>query len=281
MKNLIFLLSLVIIGCSCNRNTKQPLQLEYLESSWISSDSTCWNIADGFIISDIFDDRRFLVFNYEIVNDTLLLNPVGQGDNKEAAVRFQIVELTSCQLGIRYLGGGSREMHFACNNRYSGDLKPDSTYVFKKYNTFKNDERIKLLKFSTRNGMNCMPSLSLIVNVDSILTFRGEKNVLNEGIGQYKLTKSDFSKIDTMFNRVGLNDFRLYPSCPDANSFTVYIETYSGKTIKCDGILNSNTSDFKRFLVFLAYLETTIPIEKIDKFKDPVTYRKAKQMLDF
>lgn len=282
MKNLIFLLSLVIIGCSCNRNTKQPLQLEYLESSWISSDSTCWNIADGFIISDIFDESisKFLIFRYKMEKDTLFLTPVRRDYSLDGMLKFQIVRLAQNELDIKYINKGSRNIYFAFNG-FSGKLKPDSTYSYRRYNAFKNNERIKSLKFSARHGMGYCPTLNLIVNKDSVLFFKGDQSVINEGFGQCKLTKREFAKVETMFNRVGLNDFRLYQACPGATVYSIYIETNSRKIIECSGVINSNTSDFKRFIVFLSHIERTLKIQKIDKFKDPVTYRKAKQLLDF
>lgn len=212
--------------------------------------------------------------------DTLFLTPVRRDYSLDGMLKFQIVRLAQNELDIKYINKGSRNIYFAFNG-FSGKLKPDSTYSYRRYNAFKNNERIKSLKFSARHGMGYCPTLNLIVNKDSVLFFKGEQFVLNEGFGQYKLTKSEFSKIEAMFNRVSINDFRLYQACPDATYYSIVIETYGNKTIECEGIIESNTSDFKRFLVFLAYLETTLPIQKIDLKKDAATYRKAKHLLDF
>lgn len=256
------------------------MQLEYLESSWISSDSTCWNIADGFVISDIFDESalKFLILRYKIAKDTLLLTPVRLDSCVDGMLKFQIVRLTQNELELKYISKASRNIHFAVNGLFNYKLKPDSTYSYRRYNAFKNKESIKSLKFTARNRG---PRLSLIVHADSVLFYRGDQSVINEGFGQCKLTKREFAKVETMFNRVGLNDFRLYQACPGATVYSISIETNSRKIIECSGVINSNTSDFKRFIVFLSHIERTLKIQKIDKFKDPVTYRKAKQLLDF
>lgn len=287
LKNLILLLSLVIIGCSCNhtQNTQSPSLYVGIEGNWIASDSICFNVANGFVYSSIYHTnlRRCLAFKYSFLHDTMVLKYLWPSGDNPKSIMFRIVKFTPTELGLKLIGSACFDYHYVL--RRGVNLEGDTTYFFKRYADRKNSKRIKNLKFVTRRGNGCMPSLNLMFNKDSVLFYRGDEAVLHKGLGKHKLSNAEFSKVNEMFNHLNTNTFNL-PSWVSYNRsvpyYYVQVETSDNENFECEGMLDISTPiDLRHFIVFLYNLEQTLDIKMIDRKKDSAAYLKAKQLLDF
>ena len=250
----IIVITILLIVSSC-KNERNTISKDNLMSDWISNDSIFMTFEDSLVASSLFANYVYdPVAKYDLNNDSLTIYPITrkyQKSHKE--INYKIIKLTKEQLWIKALD----------SNYIRNDL-PNKIITFKNYSLRqKHNEKIKNLEFSASRCFGPCPVLDIKIQ-DSIIIIKGYQFVKHTGLFTHKLTLYEFDRLNKKFSRININDFKLANACPDAQVYSLYIETSNNLKIEIEsGIIDEETpQELADFINILTSIEKLIDLKE-------------------
>lgn len=270
MKNLCLLLFLSVV-ISINAQSKASKNL-LTKTEWINKDLDYLRFDNDAVVYNFDNTKQQVLFDLDNKNLSFKINYRLAGDFKTEEFKFKIKEINKNRLVIEPIEQKEKANY---NKLDANVFAKEKQYIF--YNRGKLLDRVnfKTLTFHSSTCFGTCPSMSVQINIDGTVFYRGKNYANAKGNFIGKLSKQDIYELKKILNRSQLysinENWEQKSKRNDTPRYTYIINTFDGDTIE----INTNDqhpvldklSDFLLEIDKRAELKKTDQIHSFEKSK--------------
>jgi len=274
MKNLLFIL-ILLATLIVNSQSKASSNSLLTKTEWINKDLDYLRFNDGSVVYNFDNKKQQVFFDLENKKLSFKVNYRIGGDFKTEEFEFEIKELKKNKLVIVPIikdGKGEKEEYRKLDHTL---FSKDKKYVFYNRGVLLSKVNFKKITFHSSTCFGTCPSVSVQINIDGTVYYKGKEYAGKKGSFVGKLSKNEICQLKNILNRSQLRNldenWEQKSKYNDTPKYTYIVELFDGETIEI------NTNDQHPILDKLSNYLLNIN-EKVDleKAEDKHEFDKSK-----
>ncbi len=261
MKNLCLLLVLSVV-ISANAQSKASKDL-LTGTEWINKDLNYLRFNNDAVIYNFDNLKQEVSFDLENKNLAFKVNYRVGGDFKTEEFNFKIKEINKNRLVLEPVIDAEKENY---NKLDANAFTKEKQYVF--YNRGKLLSRVnfKTLTFHSSTCFGTCPSMSIQIDIDGTVYYRGKDYTDVQGDFVGKLSKNDIYELKKILNRSQLyainKDWEQKSNRKDTPRYTYIVQTFEGDKIEIN--TNDQHPVLDKLSDFLLNIDKKAKLEKAE-----------------
>ena len=240
MRNLLFTLILLATLTSKAQSSKASTNDLLTKTEWINKDLDYLRFNDGSVVYNFDNKKQEVLFDLENKKISFKVNYRTAGDFKTEEFQFQIKELKKNKLVLVPV----IEKEKIENNEYKkldhSLFSKEKQYIFYNRGTLLSKVNFKKLTFHSSTCFGTCPSISVQINIDGTVYYKGKAYSDKKGSFEGELSKDDIYQLKKILNRSQLRNidknWEQHSKRNNTPKYTYIIETFEGENIQ----INSN-----------------------------------------
>ncbi|MET2985302.1 DUF6438 domain-containing protein [Aureibaculum conchae] len=262
MKNLCLFLMLSVV-ISINAQSKASKNL-LTETEWINKDLDYIRFDDEAVVYNFDNTKQEVLFDLDNKNLSFKVNYRLAGDFKTEEFKFRIKEINRNRLVIVPVIE-KEQANF--NKLEAGALAKEKQYIFYNRGKLLDKVNFKTLTFHSSTCFGTCPSMSIQINVDGTVFYRGKNYTETQGNYSGKLSKQDIYELKKILNRSQLyaidKDWEQKSKRNDTPRYTYIVTTFDGDNIEIN--TNDQHPVLDKLSDFLLNIDKKAELKKTDE----------------
>ncbi len=233
MKNLLFIL-ILLATLTVNSQSKASANSLLTKTEWINKDLDYLRFNDGSVVYNFDNKKQVVFFDLENKKLSFKVNYREGGDFKTEEFEFKIKELKKNKLVIVPIIEDEKKEEY---RKLDHSLfSKEKQYIFYNRGVLLSKVNFKKITFHSSTCFGTCPSVSVQINADGTVYYKGKEYADKKGNFKGKLSKNDIYQLRKILNRSQLRNIdekweqKSKPN--DTPKYTYIIETFEGDKIE-------------------------------------------------
>jgi len=235
MKNLFFTL-ILLATLTVNSQSKASNNSLLTKTEWINKDLDYLRFDDNSVVYNFDNKKQEVFFDMENKKLSFKVNYRTGGDLKTEEFEFKIKELKKNKLVIVPIVEDGKGMKDERSKLDHNLFSKEKQYVFYNRGSLLSKVNFKKITFHSSTCFGTCPSMSVQINIDGTVFYKGKEYADKKGNFEGKLSKNDIYQLKKILNRSQLSNidenWEQKSKHNDTPKYTYIIEQFNGKTIE-------------------------------------------------
>jgi len=262
MKNLCLLLILSLV-ISVNAQSKASKDL-LTENEWINKDLDYLRFDNDAVVYNFDNSKQEVAFDLNNKDLSFKVNYRLAGDFKTEEFKFKIKEINKDKLVIVPVLESETENYSKLD---ASIFAKEKQYIFYNRGKLLDKVNFKTLTFHSSTCFGTCPSMSVQINIDGTVFYRGKNYADAKGSFVGKLSKEDIYQLKKILNRSQLykidKNWEQKSKRTDTPRYTYIVNTFDGDRIEIN--TNDQHPVLDRLSDFLLNIDKKAELQKADE----------------
>ncbi len=266
MKNILFTLTL-LTTLTVRAQSKASTNDLLTKTEWINKDLDYLRFDDGSVIYNFDNKKQKVFFNLEYKKLSFKVNYSVGGEFKTEEFEFKIKELKKNKLVIvpilekeKRKKGEYRKLDY---NLFSKEKQ----YVFYNRESLLSKVNFKKITFHSSTCFGTCPSMSVQIDVDGTVYYKGKEYADKKGNYKGELSKNDIYQLKKILNRSQLRNvdknWKQISKHNDTPKYTYIVELFDGETIEIN--TNDQHPILDKLSNYLLNIKEKVELKKVEE----------------
>ncbi len=263
MKNLLFTL-ILLASLTVNSQSKASSNSLLTKTEWINKDLDYLRFNESSVIYNFDNKKQEVFFDLENKKLSFKVNYRVGGDFKTEEFEFKIKELKKNKLVIVPIIEDEKSE----NSKLDRSLfSKEKQYVFYNRGSLLSKVNFKKITFHSSTCFGTCPSMSVQINIDGTVYYKGKEYADKKGNFVGKLSKNDIYQLKKILNRSQLRNidenWKQKSKHNDTPKYTYIVELFDGETIEIN--TNDQHPILDKLSNYLLNIKEKVALEKVEE----------------